>query len=54
MADRIGLMQGDVIIAINRTRISNQEQLITAYKNIKSMRALNIMRNNRPIYLMLD
>ena len=54
MADRIGLMRGDVIIAINRTRISNQNQLITAYKQIKSMRALNIMRNNRPIYLMLN
>ena len=54
MADRLGLMQGDVIVAINRTRISNQEQLLTAYKNIKSMRALNIMRNNRPIYLILD
>lgn len=54
MADRVGLVQGDIIIAINRTRISNQEQLISAYKNIKTMRALNIMRDNRPIYLMLD
>jgi len=54
MASRVGLMQGDVIIAINRTRISTKEQLITAYKNIKSVRALNIMRNNRPIYLILD
>jgi len=54
MASRVGLMQGDVIIAINRTRISTKKQLITAYKNIKSVRALNIMRNNRPIYLILD
>jgi Do/DeqQ family serine protease len=53
-ADRIGLMEGDIIIAINRTRISNQEQLISAFNSIKTMRALNIMRNNRPIYLMLD
>ena len=30
MAERLGLMQGDVIIAINRTTISNQEQLITS------------------------
>ena len=54
MASRVGLMQGDVIIAINRTRISTKKQLITAYKNIKSVRALNIMRNKRPIYLILD
>ena len=54
MADRLGLVQGDIIIAINRTRISNQEQLISVYKDIKTMRALNIMRDNRAIYLMLD
>ena len=54
MAERVGLMQGDIIIAINRTRISNTEQLITTFNNIKTTRALNIIRNNRPIYLMLD
>jgi len=54
MASRVGLMQGDVIIAINRTRISTKKQLITAYKSIKSVRALNIMRDNRPIYLILE
>jgi len=54
MAERVGLMQGDVIIAINRTRISNKEQLIKAFSSIKTTRALNIIRNNRPIYLMLD
>ena len=54
MAARVGLMPGDVIIAINRTRIHTQGQLIEAFNEIKTLRVLNIMRNNRPIYLMLD
>ncbi|WP_025565149.1 Do family serine endopeptidase [Psychromonas sp. SP041] len=53
-ADRSGIVKGDVIIAVNRTKVTNQQQLITELKKAKNMRALNIMRNNRPIYIILD
>jgi len=54
MASRIGLLEGDKIIAVNKTAISNQVELISALEQAKSMRALNIMRNNRLIYIILD
>ena len=53
-ADRLGIVKGDVIIAVNRTKVTNQQQLIAELKKAKNMRALNIMRNNRPIYIILD
>ncbi len=53
-ADRLGIIKGDVIIAVNRTKVTNQQQLLTELKKAKNMRALNIMRNNRPIYIILD
>ncbi len=54
MASRIGLLEDDKIIAVNKTAISNQAELISALEQAKNMRALNIMRNNRLIYIILD
>ncbi|MBB1271560.1 MULTISPECIES: DegQ family serine endoprotease [Psychromonas] len=54
MASRIGLLENDKIIAVNKTAISNQAELISALEQAKNMRALNIMRNNRLIYIILD
>lgn len=53
-ADRLGIISGDVIIAVNRTKVTNRQQLKTALKEAKNMKALNIMRNNRPIYIIVD
>lgn len=54
MAARIGLIEGDKIIAVNKTYINGQEELIAELNKAKNMRALNIMRNNRLIYIILD
>ena len=53
-AAHFGLLEGDIIIAVNRNHINNQKELITELKKAKNMRALNIIRNNRPIYIFLD
>lgn len=53
-AEQLGLMENDIIVAVNRTTIYNVKQLSQALKNTKEMRALNIMRNNRPIYIILN
>jgi len=52
-AARLGLRKGDVIIAVNKMPISNQQQLTLALKKAKNMQVLNIMRDNRFIYIML-
>tara|TARA_R110001592_G_scaffold272813_4_gene539644 strand:+ start:3512 stop:4852 length:1341 start_codon:yes stop_codon:yes gene_type:complete len=54
IAARLGLIEGDTIIAVNKTYINNQEQLVAELNKAKNMRALNIMRNNRLIYIILD
>ncbi|WP_413692438.1 DegQ family serine endoprotease [Psychromonas sp. KJ10-2] len=53
-AERIGLLKNDVIIAVNRTPVKNQQQLLSALTESTKVRALNIMRNNRPIYIILN
>jgi len=53
-AERLGLLKDDVIIAVNRTQVKNQQQLIEALADSKMVTALNIMRNNRPIYIIIN
>ena len=52
-ATRLGLIEGDLIVAVNKTPISNQKQLTNALKKAKDMKALNIIRNQRSIYIIL-
>jgi len=54
IAGRLGLVAGDKIIAVNKTYINGQQQLIAELNKAKNMRALNIIRNNRSIYIILD
>ena len=49
----MGLKKGDVIIAVNKALIHNQQQLISTLNKAQDLRVLNIMRNNRSIYLIL-
>jgi len=53
-AARFGLLEGDVIIAVNRNHVENQAELVEELDKTHGMRALNIIRNNRPIYIFLD
>jgi serine protease Do/serine protease DegQ len=52
-AQLIGLQSGDMITAINRTRINNIAELRNYLKNNKGVFALNIIRNNHSQYLMI-
>ncbi|OQM34150.1 Do family serine endopeptidase [bacterium endosymbiont of Pedicinus badii] len=49
----IGLRKGDVIIRINREKIENIEQLKKALKEKLSVIALNIIRGNASIFLLI-
>lgn len=52
-AQRIGLKQGDLLTAINRTRINNIAELRNYLKDRKGVFALNIIRDNYSQYLMV-
>jgi len=52
-AEMIGLQSGDLITAINRTRINNIADLRNYLKNRKGVFALNIIRDNYSQYLMI-
>lgn len=52
-AQRVGLKAGDLITAINRTRISNIAELRDYLKDKKGVFALNIIRDNYSQYLMV-
>ena len=52
-AQRVGLKQGDLITAINRTRINNIAELRNYLKDRKGVFALNIIRDNYAQYLMV-
>lgn len=54
MAEKAGLMVGDIIVAVNRTRIHNKKQLLAELNKPQEMLALNIMRNNRSLYIVLN
>ena len=49
----VGLESGDLITAINRTRINNIAELRNYLKDRKGVFALNIIRNNYSQYLMI-
>jgi serine protease Do/serine protease DegQ len=52
-AQRVGLKTGDLITAINRTRINNIAELRKYLKDKKGVFALNIIRDNYSQYLMV-
>jgi serine protease Do/serine protease DegQ len=49
----IGLVEGDVISGVNRTRLKNIAELRTFLKDRKGVFALNIVRGNTNLYLMI-
>lgn len=49
-----GLQQGDIIIGINRVQVNNLKELTALIKNSPQILALNIQRNNRLLYLILN
>lgn len=52
-AQAAGLLTGDIIIGINRSRINNIAQLRNYLKDKKGVLALNIIRDNHTQYLMI-
>ncbi len=52
-AELVGLQSGDLITAINRTRINNIAELRSYLKDRKGVFALNIIRDNYAQYLMI-
>ncbi|WJY14703.1 serine endoprotease DegQ [Pectobacteriaceae bacterium CE90] len=52
-AAKIGLQKGDIIVGINRERVENISQLGKILKSKPSVIALNIMRGDQSIYLLL-
>jgi len=52
-AELVGLQSGDLITAINRTRINNVADLRSYLKDRKGVFALNIIRDNYSQYLMI-
>ena len=52
-AAQAGLLKGDVIIGVNRTRINNLQELSAAVKNKGEILALNIRRGDANLYLVL-
>ena len=52
-AQQVGLKSGDLITAINRTRINNIAELRNYLKDKKGVFALNIIRDNYSQYLMV-
>ncbi|OSM97441.1 serine endoprotease DegQ [Lonsdalea populi] len=52
-ADKIGLQKGDVIIGVNRERVENIAQLRKILEAKPTVLALNIIRGDESIYLLL-
>lgn len=52
-AAMIGLQEGDVIIGINRTRVTNVVDLRTQLDEAKGVIALNVKRGNASLYLVI-
>ena len=52
-AAQAGLLKGEVIIGVNRTRINNLQELSAAMKNKGEILALNIRRGDANLYLVL-
>ena len=52
-AAAVGLTKGDVIAGINRVRVDNLAALRDALEGIKGVVALNVVRGNTELYLMM-
>lgn len=52
-AKMIGLNEGDLIIGVNKTRTKNLAELRNIFKDQQGIFALNIIRGNSSLYLML-
>ena len=52
-AQASGLLSGDIIVGINRNRITNIAQLRDYLKDKKGVLALNIVRDGHTQYLMI-
>ena len=52
-AARHGIRPGDVIIAVNRRRVRDSEELESAFRQAGRVRALNIVRGNVVLYLVI-
>ncbi|KGJ98976.1 Do family serine endopeptidase [Thalassotalea sp. ND16A] len=52
-AAAVGLQKGDVIAGVNRSRINNLAALRGALEQIQGVVALNVMRGNTELYLMM-
>ncbi len=53
-AESFGLQEGDLIIAINRTQIRNLDELSALFQTPANILAINIQRDKRLLYLILD
>lgn len=54
IAENFGLQQGDLIIGVNRKRIQNLAELSEFINGSPKILALNIVRDNRKLYLILN
>ncbi|HEY7866479.1 MAG TPA: DegQ family serine endoprotease [Psychromonas sp.] len=54
IAENFGLQQGDLIIGVNRKRIQNLAELSAFIKGSPKILALNVVRDNRKLYLILN
>lgn len=52
-AARLGLVEGDVIVAVNRQRVTTVGELRSLVENIDGVIALNINRGNQSLYLVI-
>lgn len=53
-AERIGLRENDVILAVNRQPVSSNRELQQAIQNSRGVIALNLRRGNTQLYLVLQ
>ncbi|MFD2165007.1 Do family serine endopeptidase [Thalassotalea euphylliae] len=52
-AEAVGLKAGDIVTGVNRTRINTIGELRSYLKDHKGVLALNVLRGNRTMYLMI-
>jgi serine protease DegQ len=53
-AARHGLRAGDIILGVNRTQVRNVDELVRAMRDVRSAVALDILRGNSRLYLVLQ
>lgn len=53
-AARLGLKEGDIIVGVNRTRTADLKQLREVMKNKSDVLALNIVRGDATLYLVIQ